>query len=217
MHLSEPYLKKRVDGSRPQENKIIKDPISIFNSFGKSCIHYGANDGKYTVIKLLLSDEKIKTTIDYEEIVKSLTSVYPYKEYLDEFIFYAIHDINFEILIINDDVDWKTEINNVLSIEFELLKDNKTAFIKSIKVIGQKDYQKRLVDKFGINRTLKPLIYATSEFEGYLSDVSVVGCNRSDITLFPGDVDLITFDNNYCTLNIYEFKKHTRQLFSLNQ
>lgn len=210
MILTEPYLRKRSDGSRPFQNNLLKNPIDVFKDYGNSCIHYGEKNGKYTVIKLLLCNVPIKDAVDYEEVVDSLTNVYPYKEYLDEFIYYSLHDMNFEILIINDNVDWKTEKNNVLSIKFELLKYRKTAFIKSIKVLSQKAYQLELVEKFGINRTLKPLIYSTSNFEGYLSDVSVVGTKRTDITLFPGDVDLITFDENYQTINIFEFKKHTK-------
>jgi len=74
---------------------------------------------------------------------------------------------------------------------------------------SQRDYQRFLVDVHGIHRTNKPLIYATSEFEGYLSDVSTPRCTRIDITLFPGDADLIEFDDEDNIIGLYEFKKHT--------
>ena len=210
MLLSEPSLRKRIDKSQPQENPVLKNPINIFKEEWNSCIHFGAYGGAFSVIRLLTSNEPIVDKIDYEGVVKSLQSVYPNNEYLNEFIYYAKHDIEFEILIIYDDVNWKLENNRVISIDFKLIKEASVAFIKSIKVMNQKDYQRKLVSKFGINRTNKPLIYSTTEFESYLSDLSISKCERDDITLFPGDVDLITFNKNYETLNIYEFKKHTK-------
>ncbi len=210
MILSEPKLKKRSDKSLPYENKLFENPLNFFNNYRKSSVHFGFHNNLSTAIKLLVSDEPISNLKNYFSLIQSLNELYPNQSYLQEFNFYKRHGINFEFLIIYDQVEWKSENNYVLSIDFGSSASSFYDLVKSIKLIHQKDYQKRLVYLFGINRTNKPLIYSTTEFEGYLSDISIKTCNRNDITLFPGDVDLLTFDQNYNVIGLYEFKKHTK-------
>ena len=210
MKLSEPVLRKRIDKSLPQVNKVLGDISKRFMSSNNSCVHFGEIDNNYYVIKLLVTDTPISDKVEYQEIVDSLFSLYPKNDFINEFVYFAQFNMHYQILIIYDEVDWKNENNKMLVVDFTYVESRKMAFINSIKVWEQKDYQNDLVKKFGINRTNKPLIYSTTEFEGYLSDVSVAYCKRNDITLFPGDVDLITFNNDFSTLNIFEFKKHTK-------
>jgi len=210
MTLSEPFLKKRIDKSKPIQNNLFENPVNFFKNYNKTSVHFGYYNNFFTAIKLLVCDELITNTINYSSFIKSLNELYPNQDYLKEFYFYKRHNINFEILIIYDQVNWNLENNYLLSVEFDSEMLSSSDQTKAIRIIPQKDYQKRLVNLFGINRTHKPLIYSTSEFEGYLSDISISTCNRNDITLFPGDVDLITFDNNFNVSGLYEFKKHTK-------
>lgn len=210
MKLFEPILRKRADKSFPQTNKVLGDISKRFISYNNSCVHFGEVDNNYYIIKLLVSDTPISESVDYKQVVDSLFELYPKNDFINEFVYFSQFNMHYQILIIFDEVDWKKENNKMLVIDFTYVENRKMAFIDSIKVWEQKDYQIDLVRRFGINRTNKPLIYSTTEFEGYLSDVSTPYCKRNDITLFPGDVDLITFSNDFTTLNIFEFKKHTK-------
>lgn len=210
MKLSEPILRKRTDKSVPQQNYVLGDISKRFSSHNTSCVHFGEIDNNYHIIKLLVTDIPITFSIDYNEVVNALFELYPKNDFINEFIYFSEFNMNYQILILFDEVNWKNENNTMLVVDFEYVKNRKMAFISSIKVWKQKDYQKSLVERFGINRTNKPLIYSTTEFEGFLSDVSIPSCVRNDITLFPGDVDLITFNEEFTTLNIFEFKKHTK-------
>lgn len=210
MILSEPILKKRSDNSKPYENNLYKNPLNFFSHYRKSSVHFGFFNNSFTAIKLLICNEPILTNTNYSPIIDSLNQLYPKQEYIQEFHLYRRHNIKFEVLVVYDQVNWKLENNYVLSILFEYEGITSIDLRQTIRIIHQKEYQQRLVSLFGINRTNKPLIYSTTEFEGYLSDISITGCIRKDITLFPGDVDLITFDDNLEVIGLYEFKKHTK-------
>lgn len=209
MKLREPRLRKRVDRSLPYSNKVLGDVEKIFMVKNSCCIHFCETNNSYSVIKLLLSDAPIEEDIDSETVSRALKNMFPGEEYLKEYSYFARFNIHYQIVIIFDEVDWRKENNKLLVVDFHASKQGATC-VMSTSIWNQKDYQAELVKKYGINRTNKPLIYATTEFEGYLSDISTPSCSRDDITLFPGDVDLITFDDDLSTLNIFEFKKHTK-------
>ena len=209
MNLSEPTLFKRSDKSRPARNTFLGDIEQYFTSSNNTCVHFGNNSGKIFVIKLLKSDAVIGEEVSCEEVFDSLLQLYPNREFLKDFYFFAKHNIDYEIVIIYDNCNWKLENNNVVTVDFKMDGNAESGIKQSVRILSQKDFQRGLVAKFGINRTAKPLKYATTEFEGFLSDISTIYCTRNDITLFPGDVDLLTYSDDYAHFDVFEFKKHT--------
>lgn len=210
MILSEPKLLKRSDKSEPKKNRILGEIEQYFTSPNKTCVHFGRSGDKFSVIKLLISDSAINDAVEPQTVANALLSLYPNREFVKDFTFFAKHNVEYEIIIIDDTCNWRTENNKLLRMTFKKSFDDYEVTIKTIEIIAQKDFQQYLVSKFRVNKTAKPLNYATSELEGYLSDVSsVYGVDRNDVTLFPGDVDLLCYSDDYALSNVFEFKKHT--------
>lgn len=210
MILREPQLFNRDTGRAPAKNTFLGNVEQYFKASNNTCVHFGKNgNGGYSVIKLLTTDANIDGQISHADVCTALCVLYPNNEFIKDVIFFAQRNIDYKIVIINDDCDWSTENNCVLVVDFHYNIGANVAMVNTISRIHQKNFQQYLVDTYGKNRTRKPLIYATTNFEGYLSDVSIVGCQRQDITLFPGDVDLLTYSKHYHLCDIFEFKKHT--------
>lgn len=207
MILREPYLHKRIDNSVPSKNKIIGEPEDHFLFPHKICFHFGCQDGEEIkhAWKVLITDSDLRTCTN-EDIVDAIYSHESPNKIYNDALFFEKHGLIYSIIIYNDSSNWPTENNLIYMID--CIPSNGKPNLK-VNMVNQKEFQAKLVNYFGINRTNKPLIYATTEFEGYLSDISVPGCQRDNVTLFPGDCDLVVYNPNHETLCVVEFKKHT--------
>lgn len=207
MQLREPKLHKRIDNSVPAKNSVIGEPEDHFLSNYKICFHFGyPDDGDVlNAWKVLITDSDL-TKCSNNEIIDAVMSYETPNKLFNDASFLTKHGLKYSIIIYNDSSIWKLE-NNLIAV-VDCNPSNGSAIL-SVSIIKQSDFQKRMVDLFGINRTNKPLIYATTEFEGFLSDISIPGCSREDITLFPGDCDLAVYNVQLNTICVVEFKKHT--------
>lgn len=207
MHLREPRLHRRSDNSIPAKNSFIGEPEDHFLSNNKICFHFGYPDGGEVLNawKVLITDDDLSNCTP-EEVADAVFSYETPNKLMNDASFLAVHGLAYSIVIYNDSSIWNLE-NNVICIVDCVPIDGTIQL--NVSFVNQVDFQARMVELFGINRTNKPLIYATTEFEGYLSDVSVPGCPREDITLFPGDCDLAVYNAQLNTICVVEFKKHT--------
>lgn len=215
MFLSEPYLKVRATKAMPQMNPVLGDIDESFFIANHINFHFGMKENEEInyAWKVLLSDVSIEK-VDDENIKNAVLSHISYNHLFADFTYLQKHNLQYQIIIFNDNVDWKKENNFIAIISMQIKTEGffkKTQKLElSVEKLSQKEFQNRLVQIFGINRTAKPLINSTTEFEGYLSDVSRVGSYRNDVTLFPGDADLVLYKpDTFGSLALIEFKKHT--------
>lgn len=203
-----PFLHKRSDGSLPATNTFIGDLENHFSNNHLS-FHFGTDENGNVcdlAIRLFLTDGPVCDGLE-DDLYNSVLNFYDRDKLIKHISVLEKYNLHLELLVINDGVNWRTEENNLFVVDFSISDDGE--IMEQHFVASQRDYQRFLVDVHGIHRTNKPLIYATSEFEGFLSDVSTPSCTRDDITLFPGDADLIEFDDENNVIGLYEFKKHT--------
>ena len=207
MILYEPYLKKRIDKSKPQQNIVLGDPYDLFSNFeNRVSFHFFTVDNQIKPFawKTLISDSDINITSLKKEIlayvnIKDLISDY---SYLNKF------GIELQYVVFNDNRNWTIENGSIYLVSFDITSDESIEF--SFREFDKVSFQKFLREIQGQDMIMnKPLIYSTTELEGYFADMCQRNLNPVGKAIFPGDVDLVIYNNNK-TLSIIEFKKHTK-------
>lgn len=210
MRVYEPFLKKRIDGSKPSSNPKIGAIESHFRCFNQLSFHFGTNQAGIVQTyawKVLVTDKPLDNSVDEsDQIIQAIKEFYTDKRNINDTSFLKKHGFEFSFIVFYDQNNWKLE-NSIIYKIVPVVNFGGLTFTS--KRFTQKEFQKLIVDLNGQNLTNKPLIYATTEFEGFLSDVCVPGTTRNDVSLFPGDVDLALYNDEYKTITVVEFKKHT--------
>ncbi|NEN23283.1 hypothetical protein G3O08_07200 [Cryomorpha ignava] len=119
-----------------------------------------------------------------------------------------VNNLKIQFIIFRDDLDWSSFKASLLVATFNGLESN--GFDFSGELIKIQDFKSRIKAFSGgpIRIGSKGLTYGTSNLECYLSNTS---------SLYPGDVDLIIFDQAHRPIAILEYKKHTLKSPITNQ
>lgn len=206
MRFFEPVLKKRSDGSQPQTNAFLGDPYNLFESNNALNFHFFTSNGNVASIawKVLLMDHN---TIDPSIVINGIQEhegierLFTYLQYLNNY------GIQLEYIVFKDENDWHNGTNAIHKVSVSLI-DERIVFTSDIYNISS--FHALLFEIQGTSMIMnKPLIYSTTELEGYLADMCQRTLSPIDRVIFPGDVDLILFQNEE-TFACVEFKKHTR-------
>lgn len=116
------------------------------------------------------------------------------------------HGIELEYIIFHDEVNWKIEDGVIYKLKFKVVDNNIRYSIRKFSKDGFKKYLFELQGESMIMN--KRLIYSNTELEGYLADLCYKSNPESETAIFPGDLDLIIYDQ-LKSLYVLEFKKHT--------
>ena len=126
----------------------------------------------------------------------------------EEIQFFEYQGLSLQLIIFYDDVDWVNENPSIFIVN--LFLNDSHQIQTSITTESKQDFENRLLEiQDGPTPMNKKLIYSTTKLEGYLSDKCFKNYSNTCKAIFPGDVDLILFENNTPQLLI-EFKKHTK-------
>lgn len=207
MKLFEPSLKHRVTGRKPFYNEFFYDIEKTFShGFNSTSAHFFTSEErlKNIVWKKYTSTEKFnKNDLNYYFDKNKFIS-----QFQEEVQFFKYHGLSLELIIFYDKVDWINENPDIFIVNLSL--DDFSQIQSSITVESKKDFENRLLEiQGGPTPMNKRLIYSTSQLEGYLSDKCYKNYSETCKAIFPGDVDLILFENKTPQLLI-EFKKHTK-------
>jgi len=207
MKLIEPYLKHRETGRKPFYNDFYNDIEKAFSiGYSSTSVHFFTTDKilKNIVWKKYVSSEPFNEDdlIDYFNKNNFILNM------KEEIQFFEYQGLSLQLIIFYDDVDWVNENPNIFIVNFFL---NQSYQIQtSITTERKHDFENRLLEiQDGPTPMNKKLIYSTTKLEGYLSDKCFKNYSNTCKAIFPGDVDLILFENNTPQLLI-EFKKHTK-------
>lgn len=207
MILYEPYLKKRVDKSKPQQNTFLGDPFDLFiECKNRLSFHFFTveNEVRPYAWKTLISD----VDIDISMLKKEILSYVNIENLKSDFLYLNNFGIELQYVVFNDNKNWHLEENTIFLVSFKM-DDTDDIINFSIREFDKKSFQTYLREIQGQDMIMnKPLIYSTTELEGYLADMCQSKMNPVGKAIFPGDVDLVLYTKNK-TLNIIEFKKHT--------
>lgn len=152
-------------------------------------------------IKVILSPE-----FNYADVADNLTEVMTshfgesYLTLLDSFKNQNSFTVQF--IVFRDDADWTNESSELLIATFTGRSDKEFIFDSEMVPINA---FKEIIQKHSggpIEIGSKKLIYGTSKLECYLS--------KTD-SLYPGDVDLIVFNERFEPIALLEYKKHNLQ------
>ncbi len=102
------------------------------------------------------------------------------------------HGIELEYIIFHDKVNWKIEDGVIYKLKFKVV-DNNIRY--SIRKFSKDVFKKYLFELQGESMIMnKRLIYSNTELEGYLADLCYKSNPESETAIFPGDLDLIIYD-----------------------
>lgn len=208
MILYEPVLKKRSDGTMPQQNSILGDPFELFLGINsRLSFHFFTVDDqiKPYAWKVLVSDVEI----DKSNLKHEILSYINIKQLISDYNYLLSNGIKLQFIVFNDNVNWHTHNGTIYLIDFKVNIDNSSVDF-SVREFDKTSFQIHLREIQSHDMIMnKPLIYSTTELEGYFADQCQRDLNPMGKAIFPGDVDLILYSNNK-TINIIEFKKHTK-------
>ncbi|MDR2828011.1 MAG: hypothetical protein LBV51_01155 [Acholeplasmatales bacterium] len=209
MKLSIPQLKKRDNSSLPQTNRLIGDIYKVFDFCNDVSFHFGCKNGNIANFawEILVSDIPVQQ-FNILQLKEQIISIYSRRKLYSDCKFLNQFNLKLQIVVFCDSCDWNNDGNHICLVDVKIDSYDCLALIS--KFYSQKDFQKLILENNGINLTNKPLKYSTTSFEGYLSDICVTSSRRNDVSLFPGDVDLILYNDQYLQNCIIEFKKHTQ-------
>lgn len=207
MILYEPYLKKRTDKSKPQNNIFLGDPIDLFMNWDhRLSFHFFTvdNEVKPYAWKTLISDIDIDQSILKTEVLAYVNI----ENLISDYNYLMNHGIELQYVVFNDSKNWHIQNGVIYLVSFKL-DNEKSSIYFSIQEFDKFSFQKHLRDIQGQDMIMnKPLIYSTTELEGYFADMCQSRLNPIGRAIFPGDVDLVLYSNNQ-TIDVIEFKKHT--------
>ena len=192
MILYEPRLKKRSDGSMPAMNTLIGNIDDHFHG-SHLTFHFGTNVNGVVcdyAWRVLVSDEPIDDS-NVDDIHEAIVSLFGVDRIINDYMYLYNHGLQYQFIVFFDDDNWDLENNSIYVIDISIVDDK---LCLQTNCYTQRDFQLLMRNTNGIHLTNKPLIYSTTNFEGFLSDVCVPGSTRNDITLFPGDADLVLYD-----------------------
>lgn len=204
--LNEPFLKKRIDKSKPQKNSFFGDPKNLFSEFEKMItFHFFTLNQvvKPYAWKVLVSD------IDFDESLLK-TEIFEYaqeNDLISDILYLEKYDIELQYIVFNDNRNWALDNGPIYLVSFEII-ENKRIDI-SFEVFEKYSFQKYIRFVQGQDMIMnKSLIFSTTELEGYYADICQSNNHPSGKAIFPGDVDLVLYNKN-ATISLIEFKKHT--------
>ena len=108
------------------------------------------------------------------------------------------HKINFELIIFNDSLDWGDNNSDILKVKVNSVGSKILLVPNKITLFALKN-QIQQYSGGAVKVGWKGLIYGTSRLECSLSHTD---------SLYPGDADLVLFNDQKETIAILEYKKH---------
>lgn len=201
--LRHPKLKKRTDGSMPKTNSIVRRIESIFDDFDNVSFYFFTDrngDVKDIVWKTIIIDSD-----DEKDLIEKLTSFVGEEKLREEIQLLQTYSINLQYILFDDNNKWKERQGTIFVASFDI----HTCEFDKIERLSLGDFEKLLLTIQGGPMVMnKPLIYSTSSLEGYLSDMCQKELNPVNRAIFPGDVDVVIYNENKVEYLI-ELKKHT--------
>lgn len=206
MKLYKPTLKRRSDGSQPKKNNIFGDFENLFDSYeDKLSFHFFSDqDGlkHKKAWKILLNETD---NFDKKNVSAAIIEVEGRNLIESNVRFLSSKDIELEYIIFKDNLDWTTHNGLIYKIKFYLQND---IIMYQVRSFSRDGFRKYLFELQGESMVMnKKLLYSNTELEGYLSDLCYRNNPQPNTAIFPGDIDLLIYDE-LRSLYVLEFKKH---------
>lgn len=199
-----PYLKNRSNGSLPKKNKYINKIEDLFIESENLSFHFftdAKSNIKDVVWSIILIDKEDSSNIG-ENVLKFVgkDKIKKQTQLLDRY------GLSLQYIVFDDTHRWDLGEGEIFIISFK----RRLCKLKNIVAkYNLAEFEKLLLEiQGGSMKMNKPLLYSTSTLEGYLADMCQAKLNPINRTIFPGDADLVIYDNNVAKYLI-EFKKHT--------
>lgn len=146
----------------------------------------------------------VKPEFSYSQVIDVLSDTL-IAEFGDEYLyclkeFALAYKLRVQFILFRDDYNWADSNSNILMVDYVI--DAERTFQFTALLIPIEEFKSTIRDYSGgkVNIGSKGLTYGTSNLECYLSGTD---------SLYPGDVDLIIFNQSSTPICIFEFKKHT--------
>lgn len=198
-----PKLIKRADGSMPKTNPIVKRIESVFDDFNNISFHFFTDrngDVKDIAWKIVMIDPD-----DEKDLAEKLTSFVGKDKLREEVQLLRTYSIDLQYILFDDNNKWEKDQGNIFVASFE----DHSYDIKKVEKLSLSNFEKLLLTIQGESMVMnKPLHYSTSSLEGYLADMCQRELNPQNRAIFPGDADIIIYNDNKVKYLI-ELKKHT--------
>ncbi len=191
--------KKNLKSGHP-EDWLSSNILSQLNLYGVSFDFFINWETKQLNNEIWIKGLLIDDITDINIFLKEMDSVFNFKTIKQIVqIFNSLADIYF--IIIPDNQDWKSNNSYLYKIKVNSFSKRSSFTINKITINNFIDDIKKLTKKS--IRSGKGLIYGTSLLECYLA-------NNTD-SPYPGDADMLLFNNENIPFLLLEFKKHTKE------